>query len=200
MAKKILVTGTLRSGKTTLLRAFQTDPQISIVREAAQDLIDIHGYEITQDPSFQDMVFNEQLRRETVAEAHNYTIILCDRGTLDNIAFCRVIGVAIKPEWLSLLHNRYDAALILNKDDITFDTTEYEGRVAFDMTAYRNSVDAAIRQVVREINLPTVEVSGSHETRVKIVQEYLLTVSGLEGNSIAKEGTPKELYSRHKER
>jgi predicted ATPase len=68
MSYKILVTGTLDVGKTTLLNEFAGDSNVVVVREVAQDIIDEHGYAITQTPEFQDMVFAEQLRREAEAE------------------------------------------------------------------------------------------------------------------------------------
>src|SRR5471030_3328284 len=107
MPHKILITGTLRSGKTTLLNGLQNRPQFAIVPEVAQSFIKKYGYGITQEARFQDMVFAEQLRREELGVQLGKPYILCDRGTLDNIAFCQVIGVPIKPEWLELLHDRY---------------------------------------------------------------------------------------------
>lgn len=196
MSKKILITGTLRSGKTTLLSTLQKNTDIVVVPEAAQDIIDRHGYEITQNPAFQEMVFAEQLQREAAAEALNQNIILCDRGTLDNIAFCRVIGVKIQPQWMELLFNRYDAALILNQNDINFDPSEYSGSVNFDMADYRNRVDSAIRQVVHEVGLPVVEISGTHETRVKTVREFLTAISTAEGNLQSREGSDKPRFRR----
>jgi nicotinamide riboside kinase len=197
-SSKILVTGTLRSGKTTLLKELAQDSQITVVREVAQDLIDIHGYGITQVPEFQDMVFAEQLQREIEAEKKGTRFIVCDRGTIDIVAFSQIIGHEIKPEWLASLHQRYDAAAIFNKDDINFDISEYD--VEFDMTAYRATIDSQIRQVLHQTDLPVLEISGTHQERLNTFQELLLTLSRKEGNTFSTEGVQSYHKSGGKER
>src|SRR5258708_503908 len=163
MAYRIIATGTLRSGKTTLLNTLKNDSRVVIVPEVAQDLIDLHGYSVTQRPEFQDMVFAEQLHREKVASQSGKEIIICDRGTVDIVAFSQIIGHEIKAAWEENLHNRYDAAALFNPDDIHFQPSEYS--VSFDMAEYRARIHNKILEVVQQVGLPILEIAGPHEER-----------------------------------
>lgn len=184
---KILVTGTLRAGKTTLLTELANNPAIVVVREVAQDLIDQHGYQVTQLPEFQDMVFAEQLRRETEAEQAEKKFIICDRGTVDVVAFSGIIGHVIKPAWSASLHGRYDMVTIFNMNDIKFDPSEYS--VPFDMEEYRAQVDAKIREVLESSGLRAIEISGTHENRLRCFYDILYKLSLNEGNYFSVEGS-----------
>lgn len=180
---KILVTGTLRAGKTTLLTELSQRHDVIIVREVAQDLIDQYGYEITQVLEFQDMVFSEQLRREKEAMNSGTEFVICDRGTVDIVAFSSIIGHPIKPEWEAALFNRYQAIVICDKDDIAFDTTEYS--VNFDMVSYRAAVDDKIREVMSRVEVPILEARGTLVQRVELMQELLAQWSIKEGANLA---------------
>lgn len=180
MAKKVLFTGTLDAGKTTLIKEFANDPSVVVIPEVAQDLIDIYGYGITQLPEFQDMVFAEQIRREDEAERSGRSLIICDRGTVDIIAFCDIIGHQTKPEWEASLQDRYDSVFLFNKDDIDFDAGLYD--VPFDIREYRSAVDSSIRRVLSRLNLPIIELQGVHEQRLRVVQENIFHRSEIEGN------------------
>lgn len=184
--KVILVTGTLDSGKTTLLNEVGKYPYVEVVKEVAQDLIDQYGYQITQDPEFQDIVFAEQLAREKHAQDSGKSFIICDRGTVDIVGFCRVIGVPVKPEWQAALFNRYDRVAIFNKNDINFKPEAYQ--VDFDMTEYRDRVDQSIRSVLAEIHITPSEIRGTHERRIRQFSQLLSELSFIEGTHLKQEG------------
>lgn len=173
MPQKILVTGTLRAGKTTLMTALAQRSDTVIVREVAQDFIDQYGYLVTQRPEFQDMVFAEQLRREDEAMKMGKEYVLCDRGTVDILGFCKVIGHPIKSSWAESIRDRYNGITIFNKDDIHFETGEYPPEMRNQMRVYRDQVDQSIRAVLAEFQLTAIEIQGTHSERLQLFNEYL---------------------------
>ncbi|OGM60286.1 hypothetical protein A2955_03370 [Candidatus Woesebacteria bacterium RIFCSPLOWO2_01_FULL_37_19] len=60
MQHKILFTGSIDAGKTTLANHFATYPQIYIVPETVRELIVIDPSVATK-PEFQDVLFREQI-------------------------------------------------------------------------------------------------------------------------------------------
>lgn len=164
---KILLTGTIHAGKTTLLQELKkTDLRgITVIPEVAREVLSQYP-ELEKNPNLQDILFAEQVRREGVAEETS-PITICDRGSLDIIAHSRMFGHSVKPEWIKWL-NTYDATFLLDKNDIPFNG---ENRALSDSErdwiSFRDDLDMHIRSVVSEYGIPVIHLTGSPENRAE---------------------------------
>jgi len=110
--RKFLFTGTFEAGKTTLISLFTQFPEIAVVNEVARDILSVRP-DLASSPIFHDMNFMEQIRREEEASLKKPTVILCDRGVLDIIAYANILNHPVKQEWIDALQNRYHMILFL---------------------------------------------------------------------------------------
>lgn len=173
--KKILITGTFESGKTTLASLFRDVPGVVIVEEVARDILSVNP-NLATDPIFHEINFAEQLRREKNAEASGAYVILCERGILDIIAYANVFKHPIDPQWTQALQDRYDMMFILNKDDVPFDSTPEEN-------TFRNAIDREIRRISSRLEIPVIEVKGTLEERRHAVEGFICEgIISKEGN------------------
>jgi predicted ATPase len=179
LARKILVTGTTTSGKTTILEAVTELewPGVVVVREAATDVLRQQpGIEKTAE--FQDVLFAEQVKREREAMATaEVDTVLCDRGVLDNLAHILMFSAwagteaEFKPEWLSWCV-MYDEVWLLDKDDIDYrEPTELQASIDSqrDWAFFRDELDEYLRVVIGELRLPWVMIQGTVEERLRQV-------------------------------
>lgn len=181
---KILITGTFESGKSTLLSQFQEDERAIVIPEVAHDLLQ-NDPSLELKPGFQDLNFAEQLRRESEAELvaikTGRRIILCDRGVLDTLAYCEVLRITPKQEWLDASINRYSKAIILSKEDIPHISNN--PTLDIDLSTYRNNLDTAIRKFLSIYNPDFIEIDGPMVQRVNKLRECIKTsLVNVEGN------------------
>lgn len=177
---KILVTGTFESGKTELISLYSSDLRIAIVSEVARDVLAFDP-SLQSKPEFQDVLFSEQLKREAIAEATRRPIILCDRGTLDIVAFSLALGISVKDEWISNSLGRYKSIVICNASDIPYQNSN-EG---LNSQSFRDQIDLNIRQVVYEIagisitNSSIIESQGTLAERKQLLDRFIETSMSL---------------------
>lgn len=170
MVYKVLFTGTFETGKTTLIERFKEDPHIEIVPEVARDLLESDP-KLELSPVFQDLVFAEQVKREIEAEKCGKSIILCDRGLLDIIAFSEVLGHSVKPMWVESIWNRYNYVFLFSINDIPVPLQNYD--LGIDIIDYRIRVDKKIKEVILRYDIEFLEVNGSIDVREKMVKNHL---------------------------
>lgn len=119
--RRVVMTGGPGAGKTAVLelvrRSFCT--HVKVLPEAAGILFG-GGFPRENDPACtraaQRAIFHVQRELEATAEGHHPAIVLCDRGTLDGLAywpgsadeFCSSLGTTIAKEFA-----RYDAIIHL---------------------------------------------------------------------------------------
>ncbi len=183
MAYKILFTGTTSSGKSTLLNHLKSSkkPNVLFIPEIAREILS-KSLELEKDPRLQDIIFAEQIRREREGEAQGYHVLICDRGSLDIIAYSRMFGHTIKPEWEEWTKT-YTEILVFNHKDIPLNTTLYPpGR---DWSEFRDSLAGHIEAVLKDYSLPFRLVSGMVEQRVEILNSIIGGV--IEGHRLGKE-------------
>jgi len=190
--KKILLTGTTSSGKTTLLKSiasstqnlkFSSKQKVIVIHEYARELLTLHP-ELKNDPQLQDMLFAEHLQREIKAAEQKPDLIICDRGALDICAHARWFGLDIKPEWLSWAQDAYDYVFHLDKTDIAFEVTELQKKLdpGADWVSSREELEQHITWAVQESGLPWRKLSGTVAERREVVQElYVWPLTGPEG-------------------
>lgn len=163
---KILLTGTIHVGKTTLLNALDSIgiPNVVIIPEIARDILS-QNQGLEKDPNLQDILFAEQVKREKEPVSRNSTVV-CDRGVLDIIAHSKLFGHEIKPEWVQWLRT-YNLTLLLNKDDVPFSG---ENRAFSDLkrdwSKFRDDLDKHIKLVLTDYRVPHEILSGDIESRL----------------------------------
>lgn len=171
MVYKILFTGTTSSGKSTLLNYLKGSKisNVLFIPEIAREILS-KSLELERNPRLQDIIFAEQIRREKEGETQGYQVLICDRGSLDIIAYSRMFGHTIKPEWEEWTKT-YTEILVFNHKDIPLNTTLYPpGR---DWSEFRDSLASHIEDVLRDYNLPFRLVSGTVEQRAEILNSII---------------------------
>lgn len=172
---KILVTGTTSAGKTTLLHRLveKNISRVAFIPEVARELLTEHP-ELERDPKLQDILFTEQLKRETHLAASGAEVILCDRGTLDICAHAKLFGQELKPEWLTWTKESYDFVYWVEKSDVTFSPTVLQQQISDrDWVAFRDQLDQHIAQSIIESELPWQKLAGSVEQRVFTLEQKI---------------------------
>lgn len=163
---KILLTGTIYTGKTTLLQALKTMglPNLTTVPEIAREVLS-QNPKLEKDPNLQDILFSEQVKREQEALSAS-TFVVCDRGALDIIAHSKLFGHVIRPEWTEWVKT-YDLVFLLNKNDIPFSG---ENRAFSDLRrewiAFREQLDRYIKLTLDENRVLYETLSGNLESRL----------------------------------
>lgn len=179
---RILLTGTLSTGKTTMLNHLKNLRGVYIVEEVARQLVEKNPT-LEKEPFLQDILFREQVRKEeeTIAEARSKRInnIFFDRGVLDIIAYSKFFGHTLKPEWFASMQGRYDHILLFGMDNVTNIPIipELEVAIGMSMQDYRNLVDKSIRDVLFSLGQHFIEVEGDYATRINKVESFLGEIS-----------------------
>lgn len=164
--QKFLFTGTFDSGKTTLASEFEADPGVCVVREVARDLLRSNP-DLASDLMFNALSFAEQIRREKEAEASKPSLIICDRGVLDILAYATVFGNPIAPEWIDAMRGRYSKTFYFNRVDIPFIPSSQEEE------ELRNGVDFALQMWIARLGIPVVGVEGAVGERKSLMEGYV---------------------------
>lgn len=121
---KIVLTGGPYSGKSTVAERLHADG-CAVVPEAAmrviEQLTEELGLEAAQawrsahHREFQARIAELQLRLEAAAARRGATLVVCDRGLHDGIAYCRHFGVETpEPLATAVGHTRYDRVFVLD--------------------------------------------------------------------------------------
>lgn len=180
--RKILITGTVSSGKTTLLRQFQNRHGIYVIEETARDIMQKQIF--NDAATIQQAIYEEQLHREDEAEimtrVQGKSIILCDRGIIDIIAYSKLLGYQVPDSWKVTCKDRYDFAFVLSKDNFPYFPLNNEG--FYISLEFRNQIDTEIRATISRFGVPSIGIHGSLEERIhlveSIIQPYLRSIEG----------------------
>ena len=131
--RRVVLTGGPGAGKTAVLELIRRSfcEHVRVLPEAAT-IVFGGGFPRGEDPgckrAAQRAIFYVQRELESAGDVHNPTIVLCDRGTLDGLAywpgsvdeFCSSLGTAVGEQLA-----RYDAVIHLkNTGAGTPDTTK----------------------------------------------------------------------------
>jgi|SRR3989344_8335218 len=166
MQTKIVLTGSFSVGKTTLLELFKD--QAYIVPEVARPLLDANP-SIQSNPEFQNIILKTQLEQEQHAETSGNPLIICDRGTIDIVAFSRFYGYP-EPKFF----NHYDITFLCSPEGVPC----VYGEQAQDM---RMNLHRIFLEVLAEQEGQYLLLEGPIETRYMQIKSEL-SGKGVEGN------------------
>lgn len=156
-AIKVVILGTESTGKSTLTENLARHYQCSMVTEAGRDLIP-DSNEFVFDDLYK--VANEHARRIEAAVCGNSALVIIDTDVHIIKSYARFMFNADLPV-SDVVYSAGKAALYLYLDngvDFYQDGTRlYEEQ--------RNLLDASHRQILREHNIPVVEITGNWEER-----------------------------------
>lgn len=161
-----------------------------MVDEVARELLEKKP-EMEINPDFQDYLFREQIKRELQAVSTEEPIVFCDRGSVDIVAYSRLFGHKVKPEWLAWCRT-YDKVFLLNREDVLFtddiiraDPQYSKGRNWID---FRNSIEHQIVDVLSDLQISYTMLSGSTDQRfLRISREMDGLKTLLESGSVQRE-------------
>ncbi|HWM91535.1 MAG TPA: AAA family ATPase [Thermoanaerobaculia bacterium] len=173
---RIAISGTHRSGKSTLLEDLaEVLPAYTAIEEPYHQLAE-EGYEFAEAPSLEDFV--EQLERSILCLQESEADILFDRCPADFLGYllAHEDSEAFDIEdWLPRVR-----AAVQTLDLIVFVPVEGRDRIALSASednAFRLDVDDRLRTVLFEdpydLHAEVLEVAGDRKTRVKQVLERI---------------------------
>lgn len=165
---EILLTGTIYSGKTTLIESLEGIAGIATIPELAKEIIR-KDPKIESRPEFQDILFEKQVKRETMAMEKNQ-IIVCDRGILDIIVHSRYYGHLIKKDWVNWLPT-YGLIFLVNKEDVPFNVSTYPPGVNWNQ--FREDLHRITLETLMFYGLSYTLLSGSIEQRKNFLLEEI---------------------------
>lgn len=179
--KKIVLTGGPGGGKTTALELFKRELKngVSIVPEAATILFE-NGYKRSQDPqklkSTQMAIYFLQKSLETIfATNPDTSVLLCDRGSLDGLAY----WPEDEESFFQSIHSnmekeleRYDAVIFFESGACSGSDVKSNNLVRNETTTEAKSLDHKLKEIWSKH--PNFHFIGSHESFISKV------IAGLE--------------------
>jgi hypothetical protein len=174
---RIAISGTHRSGKSTLLEELAAGlPQYKTVDEPYH-LMEEDGYEFCHPPSLKD--FEAQLERSIESLSGSGANVLFDRCPADLLAYLSVHQDADSfdfDDWLPWVR-----AALETLDFIVFVPIEAPDRITLSHSdadeESRSTVDAKLKQILLEdsfaLGTEVLEVEGEPETRLKTVLQRI---------------------------
>lgn len=176
---KILLTGSVHVGKTTLLNRLkaQSPPGVVYIPELARelmesrpDLISIPG-ENGILPGLSDYHFAEQTRREKEAVSSGALHVVCDRGIVDLITHQRIFGGKEKEEWVEWTRT-YGRIYLLETAGVPFNAQGYPEGVD-DWPKFREEYEIGTRKFLDEQQLEYYCLHGALEEKESILRRSL---------------------------
>jgi len=164
---KIVVTGSIYTGKTTLVNSLRGIQGIAILPETASEFVH-RDKNIVFRPDFQDILFDEQTKRESALQSQGQHIIVCDRGIPDIITHAKFFGQEIKPEWEAWMKT-YDYSFVASMNDVNFNPPAGMYLENYDWDSFRNIMHKLTIEVLTTYSLAFDFLIGDAEYRREVV-------------------------------
>lgn len=175
---KILLTGSIYVGKTTILNRLRGDPppRVLFLPELARELMNRRPEAVTIPgkagilPGLGDYHFAEQTRREREALSSGARHVVCDRGIVDLVTHTRLFGGREREEWLDWT-NTYNRIYLLETVGIPFNDQGYPpGR---DWQKFRDDLDYETRKLLDQRQLEYFCLQGPVEHKEAVIRRAI---------------------------
>ena len=179
LGRKILVTGTFCSGKTTLASDIYEEIKDAIlIPEITRELLHLYGKIDWSMPEVRDYLIVRQLFLEKKASQEFYPCIIIDSGIVSNLAHDIVLGASLdgrKEIIRTLEHSPYDIVFLCDHTEIELldDGQRYIDKGLQDTLAHK------IVETLSYLDYHTwVRVQGSERERLSFALETIFTRGG----------------------
>lgn len=175
---KILLTGSVHVGKTTILNRLKTQspPNIVYIPELAREIMESRPDLVSRPgekgilPGLGDYLFAEQTRREKEAIASGALHVLCDRGIVDLITHRRIFGGREKEEWVEWTRT-YGRIYLLETVGVAFNAQGYPPGINWQK--FREEYEIGTRRFLDEQQLEYYCLRGTLEEKESIIRRAL---------------------------
>lgn len=164
---KIVVTGSIFAGKTTIVNSLKGVNGIITLSETASEFVH-RDKNIVFRSDFQDILFAEQTKRESTLQSQGYHIIVCDRGIPDIITHAKFFSQPIKPEWEEWMRT-YDYSFVASTENVNFNPPPGMYLENYDWVNFRDIMHKLTLEVLKTYSVPFELLQGSAEYRREIL-------------------------------
>ncbi len=173
--KKIAISGTSCSGKTTLVTAledmYSTNSHVVFVEEVARQyfLNNPMSEEERFNPSTQERILDQIVVAEKQASNSLFDLVICDNSIVATAAFTAAIHGQELAERM-LQNNRewietYNFMYVLDPSDVKFQNDD----IRKESVSFRNEVYSQFLRLLHDFKIKHKIISGSVEQRLKII-------------------------------
>lgn len=175
---KILLTGSIHVGKTTILDRLRSNSPDDIIylSELARELMNSRPESVIVPgklgilPGLGDYHFAEQTRREKEAVNSGARHVVCDRGIVDLITHSRIFGGKDREEWLDWTRT-YNRIYLLETAGVPFNEQGYPPGI--DWLKFREEYEIGTRRFLDEQQLEYYCLRGALEEKELIIRRSL---------------------------
>lgn len=172
MNKKLLLTGTFCSGKTTLVNKLRKYPGTYVIDEIARPLL-AKGTLLMFKPEFQQILLEKQLEQERLAETTSANLVICDRGIIDIECYSRYFGYPLV-YYTIREHRPYDIIFLCSPSEI--DVAPVYGEAAIPM---RDQLHNIFIRTLDELGLKYKILVGSRVDRLRELEISIVRLSDI---------------------
>lgn len=169
--RKITISGTISSGKTTLCKALlESLNNITFISEHSWDLKHLFPNIDWRKQEVRDYLLISQIVRE--AQYKDSPFIICDTDVIVSLAHSYVFGVKMREDLLvELNHGRYDAIFVCDYKEVPLE----DNQIRDVDPIFRENQHQAILDVASKLGYTPIILTGTVTNRLKIVTEWILT-------------------------
>jgi len=160
---RVLLTGSIGVGKTTLFNAIPETERVIKIPEVARRVLQ-EAPDLRLTPYFQKALLLEQYFAEAEAQKSGKDIIICDRGYFDVIAYSRYFGIE-PPRDLIAAFQPYDMIFYCDPEGTPPLPEGIPG--VTPNPREKEDVHFWMRKTLLDLQWDATTLSGPHETRLR---------------------------------
>lgn len=159
---KVLLTGSIGVGKTTLFNSIHDGPGIIKIPEVARRVLS-DAPDLRLNPYFQRVLLLEQYFLEREVEKSGAQLIVCDRGYFDVLAYSKFFRIEVDRQLINAFTS-YDFIFYCHPEGTPPLPQGIPGVAPTEKE--KELVDQSIRQVLGEMNIPWHTLKGPTPERL----------------------------------
>lgn len=170
-AKKIVISGSFSTGKTTLFNQMQEYyPTAKTLPEHAWELKSVFPDISWNSQLVRDYLLFSQLVREAQAQSDGTKLLICDTGVLDSVAHSMARGFEPRLELLSHLHHcRYDAVFVCSIAEVPL----VDNGIRDIDPGLRTEVHSAVMEIAVDLDYKPIPLVGPLESRLQVLVSWI---------------------------